>query len=344
MVQLLKIKEYIYRFIGKYEIYAVAVCRFLVAFCAFTLIDHKIGYMDVLKEYHIALLCALLCSFLPSGVMLFFGALLILLNCYALSLELCGIVALVFVVLFCLYFRFTNRKGVYTVLTPVLNVAGIPYIMPVCAGLLNRIYTAIAVICGEFVYFLLKNINENAALFSAKESITKMSVVTLAVTEIFTDKEIYFYLAAFAAASVVVYCVRKLSVDYARTIAVVLGMAVQMGVICSGEIYIGETGRIVKVIVGCVISLVIVLVLDFMSLTVDYSRVEHTQFEDDEYYYYVKAVPKAFVSVEDKQVKHINAKRSKKRKSTRGKKVNSVHVSHPEDDLEEQVIRELHDK
>ena len=28
-------------------------------------------------------LCALLCSFLPSGMMLFFGALLILLNCYA---------------------------------------------------------------------------------------------------------------------------------------------------------------------------------------------------------------------------------------------------------------------
>lgn len=344
MVQLLKIKEYIYRFVGKYEIFVVAIGRFLVAFFAFTLIDHKIGYMDVLKEYPIALLCALLCSFLPSGVMLFFGALLVLLNCYALSLELCGIVALIFVALFCLYFRFTSRKGMYTVLTPVLNVAGVPYIMPVCAGLMDRIYTAIAVVCGEFIYFLLKNINENAALFSAKESITKKSVVTLAVTEIFTDKEMYFYLGAFAAASIVVYCVRKLSVDHARIIAIVLGIAVQMGVICSGEIYLGESSRIVKVIVGCVVSLVIALVIDFMTLSVDYSRVEHTQFEDDEYYYYVKAVPKTFVSVEDKQVKHINAKRSKKRKSTRGKKVNSVHVSHPEDDLEEQVFRELHDK
>lgn len=344
MVQLLKIKEYIYRFVGKYEIFVIAIGRFLAAFFAFTLIDHKIGYMDVLKEYPIALLCALLCSFLPSGVMLFFGALLVLLNCYALSLELCGIVALVFVALFCLYFRFTSRKGVYTVLTPVLNVAGVPYIMPVCAGLMDRIYTAIAVVCGEFIYFLLKNINENAALFSAKESITKKSVVTLAVTEIFTDKEMYFYLGAFATASVVVYCVRKLSVDHARIIAIVLGIAVQMGVICSGEIYLGESSRIVKVIVGCVVSLVIALVIDFMTLSVDYSRVEHTQFEDDEYYYYVKAVPKAFVSVEDKQIKHINTKRSKKRKSTRGKKVNSVHVSHPEDDLEEQVFRELHDK
>ena len=89
------------------------------------------------------------------------------------------------------------------------------------------------------------------------------------------------------------------------------------------------------------VSLVIALVLDFMILSVDYSRVEHTQFEDDEYYYYVRAVPKAFVSVEDKQVKHINAKRTKKRKSTRGKKVNSVHVNTEKeigDELEEQVL------
>ncbi len=110
MVQLLKIKEHIYRFIGKYEIYTIAVFRFLVAFAAFTLINQKIGYMDLLKEYPIPLLFALLCSFLPSGMMLFLGAVLILLNCYALSLELCGIVALIFVILFCIYFRFFQKK------------------------------------------------------------------------------------------------------------------------------------------------------------------------------------------------------------------------------------------
>lgn len=255
--------------------------------------------------------------------------------------------ALIFVALFCIYYRFTSKKGIYTVLTSVLGIAGIPYVMPVAAGILDRIYTVVAVVCGEFVYFLLKSVNQNAALFSAKETITKKSVVTLAVLQIFTDKEMYFYLAAFAAAAVIVSCVRRLSVDHARTIAIVLGIAVQLGVICSGEIYLGETGRIVRVILGCMVSLVIALVLDFMILSVDYSRVEHTQFEDDEYYYYVRAVPKAFVSVEDKQVKHINAKRTKKRKSTRGKKVNSVHVNTEKeigDELEEQVLKELHDK
>ena len=39
--------------------------------------------------------------------------------------------------------------------------------------------------------------------------------------------------------------------DHGRTIAAVIGIAVEMGIICSGEIYIGESGRIVKVIAGC---------------------------------------------------------------------------------------------
>ena len=77
--------------------------------------------------------------------------------------------------------------------------------------------------------------------------------------------------------------------------------------ICSGEIYLGETGRIVQVILGCMVSLVIALVLDFMILSVDYSRVEHTQFEDDEYYYYVTAVPKMHIPEQEKEIKRITS-------------------------------------
>ena len=40
--------------------------------------------------------------------------------------------------------------------------------------------------------------------------------------------------------------------------------------------------------------------------SVDYSRSENLQFEDDEYYYYVKAVPKLSVTRSEKTVKRIN--------------------------------------
>ena len=45
----------------------------------------------------------------------------------------------------------------------------------------------------------------------------------------------------------------------------------------------------------------------------DYSRAENVQFEDDEYYYYVKAVPKVILSRPKKTVKKINAQRKKKK-------------------------------
>ena len=49
------------------------------------------------------------------------------------------------------------------------------------------------------------------------------------------------------------------------------------------------------------------MIVQFFKTVVDYSRVENTQFEDDEYYYYVKAVPKIVIAKQQKSVRKINA-------------------------------------
>ncbi len=49
----------------------------------------------------------------------------------------------------------------------------------------------------------------------------------------------------------------------------------------------------------------------FFVLAVDYLGTEYIQFEDDDYYYYVKAVPKIKVTASDVQVKRINVKKMK---------------------------------
>ena len=63
-----------------------------------------------------------------------------------------------------------------------------------------------------------------------------------------------------------------------------------------------------QMIIGAVISAIIVLIIHFFKLTLDYSGVEHAQFEDDVYYYYVKAVPKITVTTPKRDIKHINVK------------------------------------
>lgn len=342
MVQLLKMKELIYQFVGRFEIYVMAAIRFVIAYVAFYLINTTTGYMKFLSDYPITLILALLCSFLPSGMMMFFGMALILIQFYALSKELCLVAALIFVILFCVYLRFSTRKGLYAVLTPLAGIAGVPYAMPVASGLLSEPYTVISVVCGEVVFFLLKHVKASSAMFSSVNNTSSKSILTFAATEILTDKEMYLYLAAFVAAAVVVYCIRKLSLDYAHTIAVVIGIVLQMGVISAGEVWLGNTSGLMHVIIGCIISLLISLAVNFMTRSLDYSRVEHVQFEDDEYYYYVKAIPKAFVPVQDKQVKQINTKHTRTKKSSKNRKTKSESApAQRQETIEEQLIREF---
>ena len=68
--------------------------KFTVALTAFLLINHNIGYMEKISSTPIALILALICSILPVGGAVFIGSVLILLDMYALSLEVC-IVALI---------------------------------------------------------------------------------------------------------------------------------------------------------------------------------------------------------------------------------------------------------
>ena len=79
-----------------------------------------------------------------------------------------------------------------------------------------------------------------------------------------------------------------------------------MIVVVIGKIAMHVDAPYVTVIIGTIVSVLLTLVLEFFVFAVDYSRTERLQFEDDEYVYYVKAVPKVTVAAPEKTVKRIN--------------------------------------
>ena len=106
--------------------------------------------------------------------------------------------------------------------------------------------------------------------------------------------------------------IKRASINNSWTIAILVGGIVDFVIILVGNIVFGTGSSVVWIIVGTVISMLLAYVLQFFVFSVDYSRIEHTQFEDDEYYYYVKAVPKINVTAPEMNVKRINAQRKKK--------------------------------
>ena len=69
---------------------------------------------------------------------------------------------------------------------------------------------------------------------------------------------------------------------------------------------VADCYNILGIILGSVVAGCICFILQFLFFNLDYRRTENVQFEDDEYYYYVKAVPKMTVAAPTKTVKKIN--------------------------------------
>ncbi len=94
-----------------------------------------------------------------------------------------------------------------------------------------------------------------------------------------------------------------MSIEYAWTVAIVSGILFQSVGLIAGYLLLGITGKTYEVLIGNGVACLAAFFLQFVFFNLDYSRTERLQFEDDEYYYYVKAVPKAFVPGTDKKVK-----------------------------------------
>ena len=105
---------------------------------------------------------------------------------------------------------------------------------------------------------------------------------------------------------IAVYMIKSLPVDYSWKIALGMGVVVNILIILIGCTALEVDMSIGGVFVSTMISALIVLIIQFFIFNVDYSRTENVQFEDDEYYYYVKAIPKVSVEAPDVNVKRFN--------------------------------------
>lgn len=314
MTALLEMKQRLKIFYSRYDIYLIPALKFLLAFFAFMMINGQIGFMDKVANPAIALLLALLCSFLPVNMTAVFGAVLICAHAFALSLEVLAIAAGLLFVMYVLYFRVAPGYGYVLVLTPVAFLLRIPYVLPLVMGLVGGPVCAVPVGCGTVIYNLMYYMKNNEKMLSSTETGQMSSRMLYLVENVLNNKSVILTILVFAVTLVIVYAIRRMSVDYSWYIAIGAGAVVNVVLFLIGALVMKTSVEIAPLILGTLISLLIALVVEFFVFSVDYSRTEYTQFEDDEYYYYVKAVPKMSIAVSEKKVKKINSRSRSGRK------------------------------
>ena len=144
------------------------------------------------------------------------------------------------------------------------------------------------------------------------------------VGQLLDNTEMYLALGVFAVSALVVYSIRKMTIKNAWTIAIIAGIWIQVTGFLVGYVWFNITEKVMGMLVGNIFAAVIAFALEFLFMNLDYMRTERVQFEDDEYYYFVKAVPKKMVTSSEKVITEFGgftgfAKKMKEKKESEEK-------------------------
>lgn len=299
MHKLLELREKYRLLYSKYSMYIEAVIKLVLAIIALIVINSNVGAMGILKNPLMVILISLVCAVLPKTLSAMVIMLVIVGHMFAISMEIALIVLVMFIVMYLLFFRFTSKESAVLVVMPILCAIGIPYVLPVILGLVASPVSVVSVIFGTLVYFILSFIGSDFENIMEIASEDGFKVLSMFIEDVFKDGAFYYTILVFSVVLVLVYVIKRLSFDYSWIVAVCTGGVIQLVMFIVGNFILDMSliCGVASAIIGGLLSIVITWFLQFFLHSVDYTKAEKVQFEDDDYYYYVKAVPKIKVNI-----------------------------------------------
>lgn len=303
---LLEIREIILKAYQKVRFIVNPVVKFLFSLLVFSYINQEIGFDARFTKISIVLALALISAITPAGVLVLLAMALIVLHIYTACNFLAILLLMIFIIMYVALLRFSPKQIIAVVAIPMLAKYNLHYCVPILMGSISSPVGILPTIGGVALYHILDIIKEPAA----REVEYKMEEVVELFTEVFDkildDKPMIIMMAVFSIVIAVVWFIRRFSFDYAFEISLGAGVMVNILGFLIADLKYDVTVSIGTLIIMSLISGVIAMLCDYMKRVLDYTAVERVQFEDDDYYYYVKAVPKVNISLREMDIKHIN--------------------------------------
>ena len=300
---------------AEYSIYILKALQFTAGLIVFGLINANIGFMEQASSVLCTAGLAVICAFFPMTIMALVATILILVHFYTVSMPIAVVSLIIFLLMYIFYFRFTPKKAWIVLLSAVAFGLKIPFVVPVVFGLLGTPVWIVPAAFGIMSYYMVDLVKDSAAALKSADAENLANSLISFTKQFFVNKEMWLMIAAVVISILVVHLIRTRSVDHAWKIASGAGAAVGVIIASAGSIALKLDISFAVILLSAVLGIAVGLILEIFFFAVDYSRSENIQFEDDEYYYYVKAVPKVGVAAPEKEVKRITGKHPEKQKT-----------------------------
>lgn len=306
MMTLLVLKSRIKNFYEKHYVVLRGIFKALVMFGALVIVTEQLNYNDFLGQYVVLAALALLCGVTPDVV----SAVVIILTATAeiasVSLLLASAVLLVFIIYMLLFGRLEKRQCVLILAVPLMMSVRIGFVVPVLAALFFSPVMVPAIIMGVIMnYSMLGVMNFDAAGTASGFDENALNALQYLIDSVLKDKMVIVSIITYCFGFLCIYFIRRCKMRHGSQIGILVGAIVMMAIELFSNILWDLNMNLVSLTLQVVISMAVGYVVQFFRLTLDYHGTRKLQFEDDEYYYYVTAIPKFKVAVVDKTVTRI---------------------------------------
>ena len=303
MNKAIKIRDAVRSFVNQSSRWLTIVGKGLIAFVSFLIINHYIGYISMLANPLIALILAVGCAFLPMRAEGLLVMVYVFFQLTGLSVQV-ALVALLLILASYGLSIFYGAKHMFNVdYIPIALQIGMPYPIVVMSALFGKLNEVASVICGGILSFYLKTIRENASVFiEDKDSVSVIDVVS---KRIIVNPIFYVYIAAIVTLFVIIVLIKDRRIRHSWTVATAVGIFAEMVIMMLGYIMTGNISKVPLLIAANVVAFVVGVTATYIFRDIDYDRVEKVQFEDDDYLYYVTAIPKIELAKEEKRITRI---------------------------------------
>ena len=307
MIQLLLIRDSIKNVVKKYNAAITPVFRFIAAFVTFALINGNLGYYEKLNGISVIVLLSAISAFFPMGVTVFLAGLLMILHIYSASMFLSLIFIIIIAILYFMLMRLAPGYSAIIIAVPVLSFFHLEVLVPMASGLTGSPIAIFAIIPGIVVSILFNVIKDAVKMSSGSMQIEdNLQTYIFVIKSLVENKLMILMIVAAIGVLLATYTCRKLAVSHAYILGIIAGMIANLIIIIVGGLIFEIKVDVLWVLLGTILSGGLALVVQFFKYLLDYSSVEHLQFDDDDYFYYVTAVPKLSVTSPDLNILKIN--------------------------------------
>lgn len=287
----IRIKRRLTAFYSSWEGYVKAAVKFFLAFAVLWGIQAAAGSGVFFGQPAAVVLLAAICSLLPGSGLLLLSALCLEAGFLQHSLPggLLGGVLLLTALL--LYLCFIPGQA-FTVICAGLSLGlGVPLCVPVVCGLLAGPGSMAGISLGTLAYYGSMQLLQNDS-FTGGFSGEALNRIPEMLRLLCLDQEMLMDAVILSAVCLTVYLIRRLPVRFCWGWGTGAGVLVYTVFRVLEYFWLGRTVSLALLGADILLGAAAGLILQDFCFALDYKKTEYLQFEDDEYYYYVKAVPK----------------------------------------------------